>query len=64
MPRVTKKSKTNKIKNIKPTTVNQEPKPIDKYGYPIHRFEKCFQCGEEFCLTFSFAQQNYSHKHF
>jgi hypothetical protein len=40
------------------------PKPIDKYGYPIHKFEKCFQCGKEFCLTFSFAQQNYSQKHF
>jgi hypothetical protein len=59
-----KKSKTSKIKSIRPAVIEQEPKPIDEHGYPVHRFEICFQCKEKFCLTFSFAQQNYSHKHF
>lgn len=44
--------------------INKINRPIDKDGYPIKRIEKCFECEKDFCLTFSFAQQNYSHKHF
>jgi hypothetical protein len=42
MPRVTKK-KTSKIKNIKPTTINQELKPIDERGYPIPKSVVCYE---------------------
>jgi len=58
-----KKVKKTKIKNIKPTIINQEPKPIDERGYPIPRSEVCFKHGGEFWLTFSFSQQNYALKH-
>lgn len=45
-------------------SVDWDLKPIDEDGYPIKRERKCFQCGKEFVLTFSFAQQNYSRNHF
>jgi hypothetical protein len=53
-----------KTKNIKPTIINLELKPIDEHGYPIKRNKRCFECEEDFVLTFSFSQQNYSRKHF
>jgi len=43
---------------------NKFDRPIDENGYPIKRWETCFKCGKEFCLDFSFRQQNYSLKHF
>ena len=64
MPRVIKKSKTSKIKVIKPTLINQDSKPIDEHGYPKKRWEVCFECGEEFVLDFSFSRKDYSLKHF
>lgn len=49
---------------MKDKKVNTKNKPIDKDGYPIKRWEKCFRCGKKFCLAFSFARKDYSLKHF
>ena len=65
MPRIKKEVKTkSKINNIRPAIIEQELKPIDEHGYPIKRSKACSFCNEEFVLTFSFSQQNYSRKHF
>jgi hypothetical protein len=62
--KVTKKVKTNKIKNIKQVVLNQELKAVDKDGYPVKQSKECCFCNQKFVLTFSFSQQNYSRKHF
>lgn len=49
---------------VKSKVRNTKNKPIDKDGYPIKKWEICFQCKEKFCLAFSFSQQNYSLKNF
>jgi hypothetical protein len=38
--------------------------PVNKNEWLVPRSEKCFKCKQEFQLTFSFKQQNYSLKNF
>jgi len=55
----TKKAKLVKINGIRPTTINQEPKPIDEHGYPIPKQVECSNCQANFWLKFSISRQNY-----
>ena len=44
----TKSKKNSKIKDINPTTINPELKPIDEHGYPIPKQVECSSCQTNF----------------
>lgn len=60
----TKKLKTAKIKNIKSTVIEQEPKREERNPFPDPIKSFCFNCEKEFWIKFVIPQQSYSSKNY